>query len=354
MKKLLCLLLACLLLLASAAPGLAESGHDQRLYLLEKIRPLEEGQIPPTPMGMRHFLLISMDKWQNNVDNPGYNDGLVLLTLDELTGRVMVTSFIRDMLIIRPDGNPGRVNRVVREYGVQALLDTLNRHFGLHIEKYVLMDWRHIMEIIDAVGGVDVPLTSAEVSRLKNWSVPPDSTEPRLYRPGTYHLNGFAAVVYMRIRKTRASNDVETDSQDFGRTYRARLVLSNIAEKISDYSFSEAGDLLSRILKIWDELYDKHYTYPGIRNNNIFVAATMPSGAPKKRSDTNITMADLLDALSAAYSLRHAKIEQCRLPFDGTVRPYTYAGGAGQLLDFEENRRLLHEFMFSRDFIVTE
>ena len=353
MKKLLCIFIS-ILLLASASTVAATSDYNQRIYLLEQIKPLADADIPPTPMGVRHFLLISMDKWQNNIDNMGYNDGLVLLTLDELTGRVIVTSLIRDMLVIRPDGNPGRINRIIREYGVQGLLDTINRHLGIHIEKYVIMDWRHIMEIVDAVGGVDVPLTSSEIHYLKNWAVPVSSTEPELNKPGTYHLNGFAAVVYMRIRRTRASNDVTTDTQDFGRTFRARLVLSNIAGKISEYDFSDASNLLSTLLRIWDEPYDKKYTYPGIRNNNIFVAGTMPTGNVKKRSDTNITMADLIDAMAIAFSLRHSNIEQCRIPFDGTSQPYEYAKSAGQLLDFEENRKLLNEFMFSRDFIVTE
>lgn len=352
-KKMLCLSII-FILLTSTSSGICSSNLNQRSYLLENIIPLADEDIPPTPMGIRHYLLISMDKWQNNVDNLGYNDGMVLLTLDEFTGRVMVTSFIRDMLIIRPDGRPGRINRIIREYGVQSLLDTINRHFGIHIEKYMMMDWRHIMEIVDAVGGVDVPLTSSEIHYLKNWSVPINSTEPELYKAGTYHLNGFAAVIYMRIRRTRASNEISTDTQDFGRTFRARLVLSNIAAKISEYSIGDAEKLLSTLLKIWEKPYDKNFTYPDIRNNNIFIAGTIPSGAVKTRSATNITMADIMDALSIAFAVRRATIEQCRLPFDGTVRPYEYANSAGQLLDFEANRKLLYDFMFVRNFLVTE
>ena len=350
MKKLLCIFLS-LVILSGLSTGLA-SNLNERQYLLDRIKPLEDQDIPPTPLGVRHFLLISMDKWQNNMDNLGYNDGLVLLTLDEKTGRVMVTSFIRDMLVIRPDGNPGRVNRIIREYGIQGLLDSLNRHFGLHIEKYIMMDWRHIMEIVDAVGGVDVALTSSEIHYMKHWSVPVDSTQPVLAGPGTYHLNGFAAVIYMRIRRTRASND--SDVQDIGRTYRARTVLANIAGKISDYDMTQAQNLLKDILKIWEEPFDRGYSYPGIRNNNIFRVNGPAQGEEKKRSATNITMSDVLDALRVAYALRHSEVEQCRLPFDGTYGPFEYAKSAGQLMDFEANRAQLHNFMFPETFLVTE
>ena len=350
MKKLLCAFLALVMMLSSSA--VFASNLNQREYLLNYIKPLDPAEIPPTPLGVRHYLLISMDKWQNNMDNLGYNDGLVLLTMDEKTGRVIVTSVIRDSLVIRPDGNPGRINRIIREYGVDALLETMNRHFGLQIEKYVIMDWRHIMEIVDAVDGVDVELTSSEIHYMKNWSVPENSTQPVLDKPGVYHLNGFAAVIYMRIRRTRASNDADT--QDIGRTYRARLILSNIASKLASYTMDDAQKLLTSILTIWEEPFDRNYSYPGIRNNNIFRVNAPAAGNEKKRSATNITMSDVIDALGLAFSLRTSTVEQCRLPFDGTYQPYEYANSAGQLMDFEANRVMLHDFMFPDSFIVSE
>ena len=211
------------------------------------------------------------------------------------------------------------------------------------------------MEIIDAVGGVDVPLTTGEINYLKHWSVPAGSTEPVLNRPGNYHLNGFATVIYMRIRRTRASSDAETDIHDIGRTYRVRLVLSHIADKISGYSLAEAQNLLAGILRIWEEPFDRAYTYPGIRNNNIFrFNPPAQDTAARKRSDTNITFAEALDAMGVAFALRGSQVEQCRLPFDGTFHYYEYAKSDCQLMDFEANRALLHDFMFPESFIVSE
>ncbi|HSK68608.1 MAG TPA: LCP family protein [Candidatus Limnocylindria bacterium] len=341
-----CLALAVMLLPLSHALA------DDRQFLLDHLSALSPEQIPKTPAGIRHFLLISMDKWQNNPENPGYNDGLVILTLDELAGRVMVTSIIRDLLVIRPDGTPGRINRVIRLYDVQGLIDTINRHFGLRIEKYVVMDWRHIMEIVDAAGGANVTLTSTEVSYLKGWSVPVGSTQPVLDRPGDYRLNGFAAVVYMRIRKRRASNDIDT--QDFGRTFRVRTVMASLADSLRDADMGQIQRLLSSVLRILEQPFDQQYTYPGIRNNNIFRVGSPPKDPARRRYATNITMADFLDAARVVYALRGTHVEECRLPFDGTVKPFTYANGAAQLCDFEANRRLLHEFMFPESFIVTD
>ena len=352
MKKALCLLLCWAVALTACLPAAVAAPRDDRLYLLDHISRLEPQDIPPTPQGIRHYLLISMDKWQNNPENPGYNDGLVLLTLDEVTGRVMVTSIIRDMLVIRPDGNPGRINRIVRLYGIQALLDTLNSHLGLRIDKYVLMDWRHIMEIVDAAGGVTVRLTSDEVHYLQNWAVPVGSTQPVLNKPGEYHLNGFAAVIYMRIRKRRASNDLDT--QDYGRTFRARNVLSSLGGSLSGLDMPGAQKLLSDILRIWEEPFDKSYTYEGIRNNGIFTFGSPPRNPDTRRASTNLTMMDLMEAFRVAYALRNATVEQFRLPADGAVVPFTYANGSGQLPDYEKNREMLHNFLFEDTFTVAE
>ena len=350
MKAFICLILAIVLLLTSF-PVFAEPQND-KAYLLSKIKPLAKEDIPATPAGVHHVLLIGMDTWQNNPDSPGYNDGLVLLTFDGMTGRVMVTSIIRDLLIIRPDGSPTRINRMVQQFGVQGLLDTINRHFGLQVEHYVLMDWRHIMEIVDAAGGVDVSLTANEAHYLKNWAVPQDSTIPQLSGAGDYHLNGFASVIYMRIRKRRASNDLDT--QDFGRTFRVRTVLSNIAANLRSFSMEDAQNLLTRVLTIWDQPFDKNFTYPGIRNNGIFTAGSTAKDPQARRYATNISMMDLVELMQVAFLLRNSEIEQCRLPFDGTVHPYTYAGGAGQLADFEKNRQQLHSFMFPESFVVVD
>lgn len=349
--KRLCALMTALVLIFLCYPTLGLAQND-RAYLQKTITTLTEEQIPPTPAGVHHYLLISMDKWQNNPENPGYNDGLVLLTFDEVAGRVMVTSIIRDLLVIKPDGNPTRINRIVRQFDPEGLMDVINKHLGLKVTKYVLMDWRHIMEIVDAAGGVTVRLTSDEAHYLKHWAVPVSSTEPVLSGAGEYHLNGFASVIYMRIRKRRTADSAET--QDFGRTHRVRTVLSGIARNLRGYSFEDAQALLDKVLDIWNQPFDKSFTYPGIKNNGIFTFGIPPKNKDTKRYATNISLMDLVDAMRVAFLLRNSEVEQLRVPFDGMVRPYVYAGGDCQLADFDRVREELHAIMFPESFVVVD
>jgi LCP family protein required for cell wall assembly len=280
---------------------------------------LDKDEIKPNPKGMHHYLLICMDSWGAKLNNLGFSDGMVLLTLDEGTGRVMITSFIRDMLVLHPNGDPGRLTYIAKEFGVPALVETINLHFGINIEKYILMDWSQVQSIVDACGGVKLNVTNAEASYLRRYSISPTSTVPSMKNAGEYLFKGHAAVIYMRMRKVAASNG---EKQDFGRTFRTRTVLSNIADSLADISYEEAERLLDSVV------------------DNILY--------------TNLSAAEILEAFNIAFSLKGTKVEQCRLPFDGTVRPYDYYGGAAQLVDFAKNRELFNSFLMESSYVVME
>ena len=266
--------------------------------------------IPYTPEGVRHYLLACADAWTANPANLGYTDGMVLATLDTANGRVMLTSFIRDMLIERPDGKYGRLNNVARTFGMEALMQTLNEHFGLRIEKYLLLDFQQVANIVDAVGGVDIAVTDNEAAYLRRYPIGKDATAPEMASGGTYHFTGYAAVIYMRIRRVAVGNV----TGDFMRTQRVRTVLSTIADGLAGCTREQASELL-----------------------NIVGANTRL---------TNMTAQDMLLAMEAAFSLRGTPVEQIRMPIDGTVRSMPYAGMATQEIDYPKNRVALHEFLF--------
>ena len=316
MKKWLCILLALCMLLACAPLALAESEPAP-------IPVIPENEITPTPKGIHHYMLICMDSWATDPKNLGHSDGLILVSVDEYARRVMLTSFIRDMLIQRPDGKFGRINNVVGYFGadqsgIEALIKTINTHFNLKIEDYIVVDFQKVQNIIDAIGGVDITITDREAQYLRNYSISRSSTTPELSGGGTYHFSGHAAVIYMRIRKVA---NIEGETQDVGRTRRARIVLTSIADSLKDVTFDQALDLLDSVIA-----------------NTLY---------------TSMTTTDMLDALDLAMELKGAQIEQIRMPIDGTFESMPVAGMATQQIDFIANREALHDFILD-SFIVVE
>ena len=93
-------IIAVLLILCLSLPVCALAQQDPK-----PIATYAPQDIPKTPEGVHHYLLLCADTWKcdiNNMDN--YTDGIMLVTVDTVAHRIMLTSFIRDMLVLRPDG----------------------------------------------------------------------------------------------------------------------------------------------------------------------------------------------------------------------------------------------------------
>ena len=283
----------------------------------------------PTPYGIHHYMLICIDQWnvkpEDLKNKMGYHtDGLMLVTVDELAKRVMITSFIRDMLIIRPDGEWGRINNIFylnkqNEDAVNKLLYTINRHFDLNVEKFIMVDFSSVERIIDAIGGVDITITSREARYLQNYSISASSTKPAISGAGTYHFSGHAAVIYMRIRKVATATGA---TQDVGRTERDRIVLTTIADSLKDITYDEALDLL-----------------------DVIMESTIM---------TNMTAAEYLSALMLALEMKGTPVEGIRMPVDESYYLDSEAGMATQWIDTAVNRTALHDFLYGTSFAVIE
>ncbi len=105
--------------------------------------------------------------------------------------------------------------------GMAALRDTIENLMGLRIDYYALVDMAAFVDLVDAIGGVDVyvqkPL-EAEVSPPREG----DSWAHIDVDVGWNHLNGPQALAYSRARK---------GSSDYARMQRQRCMLRAVAAK---------------------------------------------------------------------------------------------------------------------------
>ena len=305
MKRFVSLMLACVLLLV-AAPALADTPQP-----IETI-PYEE--LPEPFDGQHHYLLLCVDQWYGKPGNLGNTDGIVLVTVDTRAHRVMLTSFIRDALVERPDGKIGRINYIAKNYGPEALCKVISQHIGVKVEKYILFDFNQIQTIIDYLGGVTLTVTDAEADYLNRYRISRTATTPSMDKGGTYLFGGHAAVIYMRIRKAGGGGD-------FMRTQRVRTVLSTLADQCREISYEQARDLV----------------------DSVMANTTM----------TNMNLDEMVQAMEYAYGLRGATIEELRIPQDGDATPITYASMAVQEIDWVHSREVMDDYL-QNSFLVLD
>ena len=117
----------------------------------------------------------------------------------------------------------------------------INKNLDLNIEDYIAVNFNALVDVIDALGGMDVTLSDAEVVHMNNYCVETSEVTGKSYTKiepevaGTYHLNGVQATSYARIRYTAGG--------DFERTERQRFVLEQIAESAKKVSFSSLNSI---------------------------------------------------------------------------------------------------------------
>lgn len=164
-------------------------------------------------------------------DDAGRSDAIMIGTLDPIHKKLKVTSLMRDTYVNIPGYGNDKLNHAYAYGGPELTIKTLNQNFGLNITDYVKVNFDELVEIVDALNGIDIELSQEELDGLTehlNSAYALAGSNPETIKvnsDGTYHLDGFQALGYCRIRNTSHS--------DFDRTTRQRKVINEMFSKIS-------------------------------------------------------------------------------------------------------------------------
>jgi anionic cell wall polymer biosynthesis LytR-Cps2A-Psr (LCP) family protein len=111
----------------------------------------------------------------------------------------------------------------------------LNMNLDMDIQDFVTIGFRGLTDVVDALGGVTIDVTDAEISHLNNYQATMAQELKLNYTPvtssGVQTLNGLQATAYCRIRYTAGD--------DFKRAERQRTVLMACMEKAQGMSYSQ-------------------------------------------------------------------------------------------------------------------
>ncbi|MBZ0276535.1 MAG: LCP family protein [Anaerolineae bacterium] len=173
------------------------------------------------------ILVLGLDDRQST-HFAGRTDAIILLGVDPARLSVSLLSIPRDLFLNVPDYGMQRVN-TINALGEQAeqgsgprlLTASIAQNFGIAVDRYVRLDFRGFVALIDAVGGVTIDVERVIV----------DDTYPTAdggvisvrFESGVQQMDGERALIYAR---TRHSDD------DYRRASRQQQVLSALALKL--------------------------------------------------------------------------------------------------------------------------
>lgn len=248
-----------------------------------------------------NVLLIGVDQAQSGQN--GRSDTMMLASIDPAQGSVRLVSFLRDLYVPIPGHGRSRLNAAYFYGGERLLKETLEKQFGVTIDRTVTVRFSVLEELVNQLGGIEIELEEKERVHLNRLLEEAGLTNEVLTQAGIQRLNGRQALMYSRIRKI---------DDDFHRTSRQQTVIAAMLGQMAGMSRWELFRLaVSHLNKV----------------------------------DTDLSIGDLSRLAPLFGKLSDLKIQTAHVPFEGTFSDETVNGMMVLQANPEANRRKLEAFL---------
>ena len=237
-------------------------------------------------------------------------DAMILVSLNISDHTIRLASIERATGVpILLDGYEGQYDWITHTFrygGAKLTMDTVEDCFNVQVDHYVRVNFNSFVQIVDAVGGVDINITDLEAKAL-NWEVPSNSMLiVNKVEPGLNHFDGYTALQYARLRKI---------DSDWKRIERQRTVIEAVLDQVKNASVVELDNLLNTVLPL---------------------------------VQTNFTKSEITALLVQLPAFLGADVEQLSLPLQGTYGVRT--GMDDRLMydpDWAVNITALQDFLYN-------
>ncbi len=208
-----------------------------------------------TLKGYTNILLLGSDNRENTVEalNKKYNnhtDAIIICSINNDTKEIRLVSVYRDTVLKISDTEDPLHSELRKAtesmffYGTASTLNMINVNLDLNIEDYVMVNWSALIDIVDAVGGVDLEITEEEREWINKYLVDTSVNTGRKYtevqKSGYVHLDGIQATAYCRVRATTG--------WDYRRTERQRAVLTEIFKKAKNMNVAQLNSAIEAVV----------------------------------------------------------------------------------------------------------
>lgn len=219
----------------------------------DKIVMNENVQENESMKGYRNIALFGVDSREGSLGKGTRSDTIIIASINEDTKEVKLVSVFRDTYLNLGNDSYNKCNAAYAKGGPEQAIIMLNMNLDMNITDYVTVGFDGLIEVIDALGGVDIEVTEAEISHLNNYqiSMVGKSTDGKNFtategvdytpvtRAGMQTLNGLQATAYCRIRYI---------GNDFQRAQRQRTVIAAVMEKAKKADIAKLNKVANGVM----------------------------------------------------------------------------------------------------------
>ena len=266
-----------------------------------------------------NILLIGTDDRTKKFKTNARGDTCILLSINKEKNTVHFVSFERamGMPILKGEykGQHDWLTHTFRYGGPYLQTEEIRECFKIDVTKFIRVNIWTFIQLVDAVGGVDIDLTEAEANNIDH----PEGSYTEGYIKGMHvenevqqdlvegvnHLNGATAMCYARLRSI---------DSDWHRVERQRKVILAAIEQMKKMSVTELDSLLNKVLPM---------------------------------VQTNLSESDVTELITLVPEYLNAEYGQMTIPFENTYGMMTGMEGRRMFaVDFDTNARILQAVLY--------
>lgn len=199
------------------------------------------------------FLFLGVDSEGDGLNaNAAFNgDTLMLMSFNPKTLDAILLSIPRDTYvpIACNHNNYAKINSSAA-YGTSCVISTINNLLGINIDYYVKINFKGVVDLVEAVGGVEVDVEAPSYMADKYGGKVCEQNSDRKFgdklvcmNPGMQTLNGEQALAYARCRHMYIGSDLD-------RVKHQQQVVEALANKAMHFSsIKEFQNILNAVSK---------------------------------------------------------------------------------------------------------
>jgi LCP family protein required for cell wall assembly len=279
-------------------------GVESSLAWTDPFSALTNGRPPKNVKGVQNILLAGTDMADPDsaADDPGQarTDTIILLHIPSSHDHAYLVSIPRDTWVPVPQkatdsrcGNRyAKINAAYAWGGLPLLVRAAECFTKVHVDHVVQIDFAGFKQVVDALGGVDMPIEAGITSIHPPY---------RKFTKGTMHLNGEEALDYVRQRK-------QFPEGDFARMRHQQQLLKILLDTAASgqtltnpIKFNNFVSATTKAVKVDRDfqLLDMALQFRGLRSENL-TFLTSPYSGTQDIGDENVVVPDEARA-SALY-----------------------------------------------------
>ena len=170
-------------------------------------------------------LLLGVDAWAGK---PGRSDTIMLMHFDARDRTVNQLSIARDTRVTLPNGTADKINAAMYWGGPAMAIETVRDYTGIVVNHVMVIDFKGFKRLVNQVGGVDlyVPKKISTVAGKEQL--------PVTFEKGMQHMDGYHALLYVRIRHADDDLHRANRQQQFVQALQKQLAQPSNIPQLAD------------------------------------------------------------------------------------------------------------------------